>query len=422
MLTEAWFPLRYHRKQSLLYGSRVRTILAAAGRGSGKTEISKRRVVRHLPIAKSWTTPRYFYGLPTRQQAKRIAWDSLLALIPASWIKGEPSLTDMRVKTVFGSELWVVGLDKPHRIEGDQWDGGVLDESCDQRPTTYPRSVLPALTHRDGWCLRIGVPKRHGVGAVEFKSACMAADGVTSLYLNWPSTDVIPEEKLVSAREQLDSRDFREQYLASWETASGLVFFAFDDVLNVQSRAYDPSKPLVIGSDFNVDPMCWVVMQRTERGLHVLCEQMIRDCNTPKALDALHARFGSHEAGVEFYGDATGRARKTAASASDYALIKADVRWRRKSVHYSTSNPSRRDRFASCNAMLLNAAGERRLTIDPKCTRLIADLRDRAYVEGSQDTNDDGDVGHMSDALGYPLHWLFPVTTIPIGVPKVMSR
>src|SRR3990172_5005399 len=179
-LPKAWLQLRYHEKQSQLWRTSQRFIAVAAGRGSGKTELARRRIIRYLAVAKSWQRPLYFYALPTYKQAKRVAWRPLLDLIPKVWIKGQPHETDMRIETIFGSILYVVGLDKPQRIEGDQWDGGIVDESCDQKPGHFERSILPALSHRNGWCWRIGVPKRAGVGASNFKTFFQAARLVDS--------------------------------------------------------------------------------------------------------------------------------------------------------------------------------------------------------------------------------------------------
>jgi len=365
----------------------------------------------------------YFYALPVYKQARRVGWEPLRRLIPDSWIKKE-SISDLRIVTHFNSELWVVGLDKPQRVEGDQWDGGTIDEASDVRPGTFGRSILPALSHKYGWCRRIGVPKRFGIGANEFKAACMQADGVDSLYFNWPSTDILTPDQIRWARENLDERDFREQYMASWETASGLIFYAFDSVANVDKEVlYDPTRPLIVGSDFNVDPMCWVLCQWQGEELWVIDELFIRNTNTQYTLDALHKRYGSHPAGWEFYGDATSRARKTSASVSDYIQIRNDSRFLgRRGVFYPQANPSRRDRFAACNALLCNASGVRRCKVHPRCKRLIADLENRAYLEGTTDPNDSGDIGHMSDAWGYVVYMTSRLKVQSSSAPTVLVR
>lgn len=413
MLTPEWFPLKPHAAQSAAWRTQARMVGLACGRGSGKTMLARRRVVRFLPIKKPWSNPMYFYALPTRQQAKRIAWDRLKSLIPPSWIRPNGiSESGLIIRTVFGSTLHLVGMDRPERIEGDQWDGGVLDESCDLKPGSFAKSVRPALTHRRGWCWRIGVPKRFGCGAADFKAFWEMAKADTSgayAAWSWPSDGLVPEEDLLDQRVKLDQRDYDEQYGGVWQGVSGLVHFAFDEKLNVQPVKYDPKLPIVVGSDFNVDPMAWVVGHMVKEEFRFFDEVWKRNCNTRMALDDLYARYGQHKGGWVFIGDASSKARKTSASESDYAQIRNDTRFERSKIAYPRSNPPRADRFAAVNARLCNAAGERRLLIDPKCKRLIWDLGNRAYVEGSSDPDDYGDVGHISDALGYVIHYLRPI-------------
>ena len=137
----------------------------------------------------------------------------------------------------------------------------------------------------------------------------------------------------------------------------------------------------------------------------------MRDTNTQKTLDVLWGRYQDHKAGFEFYGDATGQSRQTSASESDYKHIFSDKRFQvaGRQIFYPTANPPVLDRFASCNAMFCNAAGQRRMFIDPRCKRLIDDVNNRHYKPGTTIGEDSGDLGHITDAMGYPTHWLFPV-------------
>jgi hypothetical protein len=413
MLTRAWTELKPHAIQSKLWRSQSRFAAVAAGRGSGKTELARRRAIRMLPLKKSWPDPIYFYALPTRNQAKRVAWNHLKSLVPSSWLykKNGISESDMTITTEFGSKLYLVGMDKPQRIEGNQWDGGIIDESCDQKPGHFTRSIVPALSHRFGWCWRIGVPKRQGPGASEFKSYFAKGeegyDGIESY--TWPSSDILSAEQLKWALENLDPKDFNEQYNAKWETNSGNIFYAFTDA-NVDAEvSYDPDLRIIVSSDFNVDPMCWVLCHEYANELHVFDELHLRNSHTQMALDNLAIRYGRHQSGWDFMGDASSKARKTAATFTDYALIKNDKRFVDKRMQYSKSNPLTRIRFAETNALLMNAMGEPRCFINPKCKYLIADLIARAYKMGTNEADDYGDIGHMTDALGYVIHRRFPI-------------
>lgn len=426
MLPDSWVPLKAHAKQSEALRHPARFKALACGRGSGKTEIAKRRIIMALAEHKPWPDPIYFYALPTYKQAKRVAWKSLKALVPPQWIKKTPNESELYIETVFGSTLWLVGMDKPARIEGVQWDGCVIDESSDQKPGAFALTVMPALTHRRGWAWRIGVPKRFGIGAGEFKDfydkGLQRMDDTFASW-TWPSSDILSEDELAMQREALDERDFNEQYEASWEKASGAIFYAFSGENVTSNTEYLGNRhKIVVGSDFNVDPMSWVLCHELEGNLHVFDELFIRNTNTEETLNVLYQKYGHHQGGWEFYGDASAGARKTSAAKTDYIQIKNDERFMPKRVLYPKSNPPIANRFSACNALLRNKAGIRRCFINPRCKNLIKDLNSRAYAPGSREPNDSGDIGHISDALGYIIYAKWPVRLITTAQPKVIAR
>jgi len=412
MLTDKWTTLRYHPVQNELWNCKTRFAAVVAGRGSGKTELARRRIVRFLSYKPKHYThnPIYFYALPTRDQAKRVAWEHIKALVPKEWIRKDGiSETELSIATIFDTKLYVVGMDKPQRIEGEQWDGCVIDESSDQKPKTFDISVLPALSHREAWCWRIGVPKRFGPGAQEFKKFYDSAQtdpDVTAF--TWQSESILTTEQLRFAKQNLDERDYAEQYGASWESISGMIFHSMSDKNIKGNIKYNPDEPIIVGSDFNVDPMRWVICHKYGNSLHVFDELDLRNSNTQAALNELNHRYENHTAGWHFFGDASSRARKTAAAFSDYAQILNDSRFENRDIHYPDSNPSIIDRFAATNALLKNALGEVRCYISENCQHLIDDLVNRSYKPGTRSADDHGDRGHSSDALGYIIHTLWP--------------
>jgi len=412
MLTPAWTQLRYHPQQSELWRTPARFVAVRAGRGSGKTELARRRVVRYLPVQKPWPDPIYFYALPTFAQAKRVAWRPLKQLIPPEWIT-KISETELTIETVFGSTLYVVGMDKPQRYEGVQWDGGVIDESSDQKPGVFKLSFLPALSHREAWCWRIGVPKRTGAGAKDFREAFSewaTPDDPTTAAFTWSSDTILPPNEIAWAKSHLDDRDYNEQYGGVDEELGGLIYHAFSSA-NVTDRAeYVPHAPIVVGSDFNVSPMAWVIGQVHGDELFIFDEIFLRNTNTQQTLDELHKRYGKHMAGWEFYGDAAGQSRHTSASRSDYIQIKNDGRFFDSRVYYPKANPRRVSRWSAVNRMFRAADGRRRCFINPRCHRLIHDLEMRARRPGSDEPDDHADIGHISDALGYIVHRLWPIS------------
>jgi len=359
-------------------------------------------------------------------------------MIPENWIAMDgiklASREPPHIRTVFGSRLYILGMDKPQRAEGDQWDGGVLDESCDLKPGIFDRNVLPMLIHRNGWCWRIGVPKRQGPSSREFRDffrlgASGADEDLTSFH--WPSSDILPENALRFAKKRLDARDYREQFDGLFQRLSGGIFHAFDSKRNVRRVTYNPDRLLVVGMDFNVDPMCWVYGHPIEGkvpGLEWFGELHVSDTNTPACLDMLWSQFRKHQGGFEFYPDAAGDARKTSAYMSDIQHIAAHKGLKSapkgRVIHAIAANPALEDRFSATNSLLCNADGDRRMFFDSDgCPNTILDFEHRRYKPGTRDPADGPTEGHCSDAAGYAVWQRFPelgrvddMATMPFGV------
>lgn len=415
-----WPQLKYNEKQHALWISKERFCYVPCGRQSGKTELALRRLVRYLPVKRPWSDPRYFYAGPTFAQAKKTAWNRLQQLIPPNWIApGGISLTDLSIKTIFGSEIFVVGLDKPQRIEGLILDGGIIDENSDIKPKTFDLSILPALLWRNGWVWFIGVPKRFGIGAVEYRERCeLAAAGKLpdSAMYAWPSSEIVSPEYLDYCRSIMDEKDFDEQFNAKWVTASGGIFHSFDKQYNVRPCSYVPELPIIISMDFNVNPMCWILGHLKGNILEVFDELWLRNTNTVEALNVITGRYANHKGGFQIYGDASGQSRRTSATKTDYVHITSNDVLKRlgRTLHFDTSNPPIADRFAETNARICDGNGVRHVYIDERCKHLISDLETRTYKPGTRDADDGPDQGHMTDALGYFIHKRFPINlTIP---------
>lgn len=422
----AWQQLRYHPVQSALWNYTGRFAAIVAGRGSGKTEVCRRKMILQLPLKKEWPDPLYFYVLPTFAQAKKVAWYPITRMIPKEWIvKNGINKTELSIETIFGSKLYIVGADKPERMEGVQADMVMVDESSDQKPKLYERTIVPMLTHRNGICYRLGVPKRSGVGRAEFRSfftkGMKGEDGIASFY--WKSSDILTPQQIAEAKSQLDQQDFEEQFEAKWHDIGSSVYYNFREGNVHPELYYDPSQRIYVGCDFNVNPMAWVLGHYVEGKLRVFENLFIRETNTPAMMDFLHNKYYAHTAGWTFCGDASSRSRKTNATRTDYLTIKNDARFGDKKVFFPKRNPHLRDRFAAVNAAFCNAVGDMRLYIADTCTKLINDINSVSYEEGTSEVEDYSgtDIGHLSDALGYLVHHLMPIKLGQTATPAIWS-
>jgi Terminase RNaseH-like domain/Terminase large subunit, T4likevirus-type, N-terminal len=207
-------------------------------------------------------------------------------------------------------------------------------------------------------------------------------------------------------RGSYDENFFRQEVLGSYlNVRGGLVYHAFDRAVNIKALDADQAREIFWALDFNVDPMCSVVVQVAAGGeIAVLDEIVLRRATTEQACEEFEKRFGLPRAGVVVYGDASGASMHTTGY-SDYQVIRSYFGSRLAKATYRVpkANPPVRARVAMLNAMLRNARGEAQLFVDPKCRELIADLEEVSYEEDSTQIDKDKDRRrtHLSDALGY---------------------
>ncbi len=429
VLTARWTQLRHHPVQSAYWNSPHRFNTVPAGRRSGKTEQAKRKLVKAALRGTKFDKPRFFAGAPTRDQAKRIFWDDLKGMIPPELLAGRPSETELAIRLVNGSEIVVLGLDKPERVEGQPWDGGVLDEFANMKGHAWSANVRPALSDRRGWCDLIGVPegRNHYYDLDRMARAEMLAQGVESEWgaYTWTSAEILPPEEIISARRDLDEQTFAQEYEASFVNFEGRAYYAFTEATHVARLAYDPVRPIALCFDFNVDPGIAVIVQEQmlpggQVGTGVIGEVHIpRNSNTPAVCRKIIQDWGQHQGRVVCYGDATGGARGTArVNGSDWDLIKKDLAatfGQRLAFKVPPSNPAERSRLNAMNTRLRAGDGAVRLMVDPvRAPHVVKDLEGTRLLKGGSgeiDKKADPMLTHMSDALGYYVAAEFPIVS-----------
>jgi len=376
-----WVELRPHVEQLRLWHDQTRFKLVSAGRRSGKTELAKRRLVEHL-FRRTWhgQPGRYFAAAPTIEQAKRIFWDDLKALILEDWI-GSINETDLRIETTKGAHLWVHGMERPERVEGSPWDGCVIDEIANCKPTLWDAHIRPALADRRGWAWLIGVPDVDSMGQEIYEGLVVAAQsGANEEWrcFNWPSSDILSPEEIESARRRLDPLIFEQEYLGRFVGARGSAFANFDPAIHVKPTAYDPSLHICWSLDFNVNPMCSGVLQHNRKLVRVIEEFSLPNADTDTACEVFLERAmvrGWNLRDLAVYGDASGSARHSNASESDWDIVRQRLGHLSPRMNVPASNPRVKDTMNAVRAVIRSAGGGTRLSIDPKCIRLIRDLR-----------------------------------------------
>jgi hypothetical protein len=399
--------------QWTVFDSQARFRVLVAGRRFGKTYLSLVELCRA-----AWSSGRLaWYVAPTYKQAKSIAWKPLKEMTRPHWAT-KPNETDLRIDLNTGGTICLRGADNYDSLRGAGLDFLILDEYASIAKEAWPEVLRPALADRQGRALFIGTPRGYNHFYEVYQAAQNQSSWAAFQFTTAEGGNVALQE-IESATHELDAQTYRQEFEARFENlTAGLVYYAFDRNENAFDRTeevvYDPRLPLFWSVDFNVNPMCSVIGQTDGDRATILDELVLPDSNTAAACNAFLLRIGkiarlSPQTRIDIYGDATGTGRHTAASRTDWEIIKDFFRSYpyQVKIHVQSSNPRIKDRVNCVNAMFKNQAGESRLRISPKCKELILDL-ERVHWKTDSNGNTSGEIDksdpnrtHVSDALGY---------------------
>lgn len=366
------------------------------------------------PLRPNRPDPRLFAAAPTRDQAKRIWWEDLKRLVPRAWIKSPHGIleSDLCIRFEWGGELWVIGLDKPERMEGVPWDGGVIDEIASGKAGLWEANLRPALSTagRLGWCWLIGVPDFAGPAQADYEKlfdlAASNTDPEWAAY-SWPSSDIVPAAEVESAKRTMDPRMFIQEFGGKFVLAGGRAFPDFDVKTHVKETPYDPALPLCWSLDFNINPQCSGVIQHHKWHVRIIHEFSLADTRTETVCDSFMAWVLSRginlDTGLYVYGDPSGTARDTTSGVSDWTIIRNALKnLKNFKNRVPTSHAPIKDTVNAVNARVKSADGAIHLSIDPHCKGIISDMK--AALAGT-----DMEPQHHVSWLRYFCHQEFPV-------------
>ncbi len=446
LLPAIWTPAKLLPQQLAYLHSTAWMNVVVSGRRSFKTEAAKRRVVR---AAMMHTEPggRFFCTAPTQDQAREIFWEdqsNIRDLVPSFMLAGgaRAAIRHSSPQTVFlanGARIIVAGLDRPARIEGGFWDGGVITEYGNCKANILAEHISPMLA-RGGWLDIEGVPEGRNH---YYDLVCDVRAGKIpgARLFEWNSEDALPlylddaAGFLERERAHMSARQYDQEWLGMFVSMEGQAYYAFDPELNVsppgQQVLHDPDLPLILCFDFNrvpgvcaylqehpLDRYPWIKNPNTDQKTVTAAvgEIFIRhDSNTRRVCQRIIEDWGHiHRVDVILYGDATGGAGGSAkVEGSDWDIIENMLRPVFK--HFLRSgvpeaNPAVRSRVNSVNTRLVAANGAVGMVIDQKnCPNLIRDFEGVEADDAGEIVKEQGSpLTHISDGVGYYLHRVFP--------------
>lgn len=405
-----WYELKDHPVQLELIEAvpnGIRFPLVPAGRRSGKTERFKRFLVKQanrVPGA-------YFAAAPTHDQAKKIFWDDLKSFSLSCLHAKRPSESDRIIYMPNGSELHVIGLDKPQRIEGIPWKGGGIDEFADVKPEAWEANILPALNTVNpldpdyrAWCWLLGVPE----GLNHYYDLCSKAEaGLDPSFkvFHWKSSEILPPDVIAAMRRAMSVKQFRQEFEASFETVGGRIYEDYSKANHTSARI-EPHEQLMWMHDQNFTPLSSAVGVRRGNSLFLLDEIVLTSAVSKQSATEFVDKFKDHKnKNVIIYGDPAGQAGEKHGHASDYTDIESVLRANGWSYERKVkpAHPAIKDRQNAVRAKICTADGTRSLFVNPAtapwCDKGLSTVQ---LQEGSTFQEDQKNkYQHITTAIGY---------------------
>ena len=392
---------RMSKPQSRVFGNRSRFRALNAGRRFGKTHLAALELMASAVNRKGSIN---WYVAPTYRQAEQIAWAKLKSMIPAAYIAAKNE-SDLSITLRNRSVIALRGADNPDSLRGPGLDFVVLDEAAFQKHEAWAEVLRPALSDRLGRALFISTPCGYN-WFYDLYCAAKGRDDWAAFQFTTLEGGNVPTSEVESARSELDERTFRQEYEASFESLAGRVYYAYDREQNARPVADDGKSPVLVGMDFNVNPMSAAFAIRAGDQLHFFGEHLMPNGNTEEMAKAIRARFPGRQ--IRVYPDPTGNARKTSAPVgqTDFTILRAAGLNVLAPQHpYPVA-----DKINTVNSAMKTASGIRRVFVDPvKCPNLAKAWDGLTYREGTSEPDKSLGLDHVTDAAAYLILWELPL-------------
>lgn len=409
----------------------TRFVLAVWGRQSGKSTGGYRKMF-WKPM-KQKENAIYWHILQTHNAAEVIYERYLRMLHPyKDDVIKYKSDSDKRVELPGNRIIFFKSGENYEDLRSESLDGCIIDELRQQDPNLFKMIIYPMLAKahkvdpRSGWCDLLTTP--NGFDHC-YDLYMQVMNDVDWTLIHAPSTEAWwwDAKEIEQARKTMGEAEFAQEIMAEFrDLTAGRAYINFSTQTNIRATNpfYDkgivhPGLPLLIGMDFNINPMAWIIGQKKIDDFYFFDEIFLRQSHTPEAAEVLAQKIialGHQKMGVILCGDATSNNRQRAAAGqSDYDIVQQVLdKHKIKFVNMTPdSNPNVKDRVNTVNSKLKDGNGHTHLWFHPDCKEAIRDAQRVTWKQGAGgamlDQTSDKERTHMSDAFGYPICALSPL-------------
>lgn len=244
-----------------------------------------------------------------------------------------------------------------------------------------------------------------------------------------PTTEntFLPPEYIQTMKDSYNE-DYYKMYVLGQDIdyVTNLVTKNFDYNTQVKDEiAINPKFPIHITCDFNIDPMCWYIVQVYDGNLYIIYEHV--ECNTTTELSAnslipLLTNYKNHC--IIINGDASGNSQKT--TGTDYVILRnALIRngFTDVDIRVMNKNPGIEWRIQCWNNLVYGPDKKHHVFVAKNCKYLLYNIENLVTEEGGSRPKKISSgklrsdpyakfLSHPIDAVSYPVCLYYPIKDI----------
>ena len=207
--------------QQEVFKDTTRFKVIAAGRRCGKSRLAATTLL--IEGLRCPTGSAVLYVSPTMGQSRQIIWDLLLDL--GREVIQSSHVNNLDITLINGARIYVRGSDRPDTLRGVSLTYAVLDEVADIKVEAWEQVIRASLSDKKGRAIFIGTPKGRNWFYDLFN---LGKGGEDTDWKSWHFTTkdnpMIDPKEIESAKKTLSSFSFKQEYMASFDTAGSDVF------------------------------------------------------------------------------------------------------------------------------------------------------------------------------------------------------
>jgi phage terminase large subunit len=313
--------------------------------------------------------------------------------------------SELSIELKNGSTISLKGAENYDSLRGSSISYVVLDEVSEIPPNAWTEVIRPALADQQGSALFIGTPKGKGNWSYDLYNMKQEQPDIwNSFQFTTLDGGRVSAEEIEQARADMSERQFRQEFMATFESYEGRIAYTFERELHLKEFKNPDISQLMVGMDFNVNPCAATIAVRQGDNLYIIDEIVMHNSNTTEMAEEIVNRYPRSK--IFCFPDPAGSARKTSANGqTDHTIL--------ENAGFIVKAPRKhdavRDRINALNARLCDANKEIHLYINPKAKYTIESLEKYTYKEGTQIPDKDSGYDHIFDALSYCVAYLFPI-------------